>query len=439
MPRSKKCSVPAASESGPVSAEEAERFFWPSQLCDCLLLAVSGGSDSMALMWLAARWAQATGWPGNLHVAVVDHGLRPESAAEAAFVVREASKLGLKAHKLKWAGPHPKTGIPAAAREARYKLLFGLARQSRAILLTAHTRDDQAETLLMRLARGSGIDGLAAMEAWSTRDGINLIRPLLGISRERLRATLREAGMTWLDDPTNENTAHERVRVRKALDVLEGLGLTRESIALSAHRLGRARSALEVATGGLMQVAVRIECNSFASVSLEGWKHGPAELQVRTVLALARMFGGGKDFSLSGAERVRDWMLSGQSRATTFAGCRFARRAKVVLVGREAGRVDDAPLEVSGKQAARIDWDSRYEITIPVRLLPAKVLPAKACAGLQRPSDVPDFVWQGMPVVRTASGQFTPCDRPPAGAGNGDAPAFRLIHAPMQEHRSAGT
>ena len=439
MLHSKKCSVPAASETGLVSAEEAERLFWPSQTCDCLLLAVSGGSDSMALMWLAARWAQATGWPGKLRVAVVDHGLRPEAADEARFVQREAKKLGLNPHVLKWAGPHPKTGIPAAAREARYELLCGLARKFDAVVLTAHTQDDQAETLLMRLARGSGIDGLAAMEAWSTRNGASLFRPLLGVSRDRLRATLREAGMKWLDDPTNENTAHERVRVRRTLNVLEDLGLTREAIALSAHRLGRARAALEVATSGLMQVAVRIECNSFASVSLEGWKHGPAELQVRTVLAAARMFGGGKEVSLSGAERVRDWMLTGQSRATTFAGCRFARRAKAILVGREAGRVDHVPLEVSGKGIARIEWDSRYEITIPARLLPAKVLPAKACAGLQRLSDVPDFVWQGLPVVCTARGQFTPCDQPPAGAGNDDVPAFRLIHAPMQVHGSAGT
>lgn len=393
----------------------------------------------MALMWLAVRWKRETGWPGKLHVAVVDHGLRAEAAEEARYVQREAKKLGLKAHVLKWSGPHPKTGIPAAAREARYDLLFGLARKLSTVVVTAHTQDDQAETLLMRLARGSGVDGLSAMEPHTLRDGVGLFRPLLDMSRERLRTTLREAGVTWIDDPTNENTAHERVRVRKALDVLEGLGLTHAAIALSARRLGRARAALEVATGGLMQVAVRIEHGSFASVSLERWQAGPHDLQVRTIMTLARMFGGGQEASLSGAERVREWMIAGQGRATTFAGCRFARRAKTVLVGREAGRVDAAPLEMTGKRAATVLWDGRYEITVPACLLPAKVLPAMACAGLQRPAEVPDFVWQGLPVVCTAQGQFTPACPAPAGNGKDDVPAFRLIHAPKRVHRAAGT
>jgi tRNA(Ile)-lysidine synthase len=230
------------------------------------------------------------------------------------------------------------------------------------------------------------------------------------------------------------------VRVRKALEVLEGLGLSREAIALSARRLGRARSALEVATGGLMQVAVKIEANSFACISIERWRAGPDDLQVRTIMMLARMFGGGQEVSLSGAERVRDWMIAGQGRATTFAGCRFARRARAILVGREAGRVDGAPLELTGKHAALVQWDGRYELTVPAALLPATVLPVKACAGLQRPAEVPDFVWQGLPVVCTAQGQLiTPADPAPAGSEKDDVPAFRLIHAPKRVHRAAGT
>jgi tRNA(Ile)-lysidine synthase len=284
MPRSKKCSVPAATEPGPVSPVEAGRLFSSVEQCRCLLLAVSGGSDSMALMVLADRWARETGWPGRLHVAVVDHGLRAEAADETAFVEREAKRLGLKAHVLKWSGPYPKTGIPAAAREARYGLLCGLARTLDAAVLTAHTQDDQAETVVMRLARGSGVDGLSAMETGTVRDGVTLVRPMLPVSRQRLRDTLRQAGMTWIDDPTNENTAHERVRVRKALDVLDGLGVSREAVALTAARLGRARSALEVAQAGLMQVAVRIKANSYAEIDLECWVHGPAELQVRVIM-----------------------------------------------------------------------------------------------------------------------------------------------------------
>lgn len=424
MPRSKKCSVPAATESAPVSVEEAGRLFSTVEECDCLLLAVSGGSDSMALMWLASSWARESGWTGTLHVAVVDHGLRPEAADEARFVVSEAGKLGLKAQSLKWDGPHPETGIPAAARDARYQLLFDLARKLKAMVVTAHTQDDQAETVLMRLARGSGVDGLSGMELSSRRDGVSLVRPLLEISRERLRATLRDAGVSWIDDPTNENMAHERVRVRKALDVLAQVGVGREAIALSANRLGRAQHALEIATQGLMKVAVSVELNSFASISIERWFAAPAELQVRAIMQLARMFGGGQELSLSGAERVRDWMIMEKGRATTFGGCRFARRAKTIIVGREDSRVDDVPLEVNDKTG--IIWDHRYEITVPANLLPATVMPVKSCKGVERPKDIPDFIWQGLPVVSCKTGKFTPIDEAPV--------TFRLIEAAMVRH-----
>jgi tRNA(Ile)-lysidine synthase len=136
----------------------------------------------------------------------------------------------------------------------------------------------------MRLARGSGVDGLSAMETGTVRDGVTLVRPMLPVSRERLRDTLRQAGMTWIDDPTNENTAHERVRVRKALDVLDGLGVTRASIALSAGRLGRARAALEVAAGGADAGGRSHRARLFARISLERWCGAPAELQVRVIM-----------------------------------------------------------------------------------------------------------------------------------------------------------
>ena len=429
MPRSKKCSVPAATEQGPVSPEEARRLFMIFEPYDAALLAVSGGSDSMALMWLAARWMRDTGWPGKLHVGVVDHGLRAEAADEARFVMAEAGKLGLNAHTLRWDGPHPKTGIPAAARQARYDLLCGLASKLGAVLVTAHTQDDQAETVLMRLARGSGVDGLSGMEASSLRGDVCLLRPLLEVSRDRLRETLREVGMTWMDDPTNENTDHERVRVRKALDVLAAVGVSRDALALSALRLGRARSALEVAKAGLMHVAVSVVTNSYAEIDLQRWSHGPAELQVRAIMQLARMFGGGQEISLSGAERVIDWIAQSDARATTFAGCRFARRAKVVIVGREAVRVNTDAMRVNATHP--VMWDGRYEIAVPEQLLPAQILPAGVCKDLDRPRDIPDFVWRGLPLVKSASLKlFTPAGGEDAGSG----PVFRLIHAPNSGH-----
>ncbi len=156
------------------------------------VLAVSGGPDSVALMHLARRWAKLTGRdPASLAVVTVDHGLRSESASEAAFVAGEARALGLAHHTLPWAGEKPKTGIQAAARQARYDLLAEYcAQRSIGCVAVAHTADDQAETFLMRLRRGSGVDGLAAMAAVSERGAITLVRPLLSFSKARTSSAI---------------------------------------------------------------------------------------------------------------------------------------------------------------------------------------------------------------------------------------------------------
>ncbi|MEJ1938863.1 tRNA lysidine(34) synthetase TilS, partial [Nostoc sp. NIES-2111] len=155
-----------------------------------LLLAVSGGPDSMALLALCAAWAneRPDGQPRPpLFAATVDHWLRPEARDEAAMVAREASRLSVPHSVLDWAGPKPRTGLQEAARQARYALLAEEARRVGATdVVTAHHADDQAETILMRLVRGSGLDGLAGMAAERPLDGVRLVRPLLGIPKSRL-------------------------------------------------------------------------------------------------------------------------------------------------------------------------------------------------------------------------------------------------------------
>ena len=148
-------------DQSPISASEAKRLFAEWKSAPAIVLAVSGGPDSIALMWLAARWRSALKRGPRLIAVTVDHGLRAEAAAEARDVKRLARTLDLPHRTLRWSGAKPKTGLPAAAREARYRLLAQAARRNGAThILTAHTRDDQAETLLMRLLRGSGIAGL---------------------------------------------------------------------------------------------------------------------------------------------------------------------------------------------------------------------------------------------------------------------------------------
>lgn len=238
-------------DHSPISAQDAKRLFAPWKVAPAIVLAVSGGPDSIALMWLAARWRRALGRGPRLIAVTVDHGLRAEASREARDVKRLAQSLDLPHRTLRWSGAKPKTGLPAAAREARYLLLAQVARKSGAShILTAHTRDDQAETLLMRLLRGSGIAGLAAMARESERDGVMLVRPFLNVSKARLVATLNRAKVGFADDPTNRDLTFTRPRLRSLMPVLAAEGGDARSLARLASRLARANAAVEVLVEG---------------------------------------------------------------------------------------------------------------------------------------------------------------------------------------------
>ncbi|KYH02957.1 tRNA lysidine(34) synthetase TilS [Bradyrhizobium sp. DOA1] len=238
-------------DNSPISAREARRLFADLKAAPALVLAVSGGPDSVALMWLAARWRRALARGPELTVVTVDHGLRPEAAREAREVKRLATELGLPHRTLRWRGVKPKTGLPAAAREARYRLLAQAALAVGAShVLTAHTRDDQAETLLMRMLRGSGLAGLSAMADVSQRDGIVLVRPLLDVPKAQLIATLKRAKVGFADDPTNRDTAFTRPRLRALLPLLAAEGGDARTLVRLAARLGRANAAVEVLADG---------------------------------------------------------------------------------------------------------------------------------------------------------------------------------------------
>jgi tRNA(Ile)-lysidine synthase len=238
-------------DDSPISAAEAKRLFAPWKTAPALVLAVSGGPDSVALMWLAARWRRTLLRGPRLVAATVDHGLRKEAAREAREVKRLARALDLDHRTLRWSGPKPKSGVPAAARRERYRLLAKAARAAGAThVLTAHTRDDQAETLLMRLLRGSGIAGLGAMARESMRDGVVLARPFLAVPKAQLIATLNKAGLAYADDPTNRDIAFTRPRLRMLLPQLAAEGGDTRALARLASRLARANAAVEVLADG---------------------------------------------------------------------------------------------------------------------------------------------------------------------------------------------
>ena len=235
----------------PISREEAKAFFADWKRVPALVLAVSGGPDSVALMWLAARWRRAMTRGPELIAVTVDHGLRREAAREARDVKQLAQALGVAHRTLRWRGQKPGSGLPAAAREARYALLFKAARSCRAShVLTAHTLDDQAETVLMRLSRGSGIAGLAAMARSSPREGAILARPFLHVPKSRLIATLEKAGVVYADDPTNRDTGFARPRLRALMPALAEEGCDAPNLARLASRLARANAALELLVDG---------------------------------------------------------------------------------------------------------------------------------------------------------------------------------------------
>lgn len=222
---------------------EVRRRFQPN-LPERLAVAVSGGGDSVALLHILTRCFT----PGTVQVmaATVDHGLRRGSADEAAGVARLAAGLGVPHRTLQWSGWDGRGNLQDQARRARYRLLTSWARaEGAAVLAVGHTADDQAETLLMRLARSSGVTGLAGIAERRVIDGVTVVRPLLDLTRAELREYLVRNGLSWVEDPSNDDTRFERIRMRQALEALAPLGLTVQALGAVARNMARARAALD--------------------------------------------------------------------------------------------------------------------------------------------------------------------------------------------------
>jgi tRNA(Ile)-lysidine synthase len=234
----------------PISGSEAAKLFGPFGRAPVLVLAVSGGPDSTALLWLAARFRGAADALPKLVAVTVDHALRKDSAREARAVKQLAQRLGVEHRTLRWTGRKPKTGIQEAARNARYRLLARAAREAGSRhIVTAHTLDDQAETVLFRLVRGSGIRGLAGMQRVDRvpvpeGQGVDLVRPFLQVPKARLIATLKGAKVPYAADPSNDDPRFARPRLRKIMSALAREGLTIERLARLAQRAGRTEEAL---------------------------------------------------------------------------------------------------------------------------------------------------------------------------------------------------
>lgn len=330
-----------------------------------LAVGVSGGGDSMALVLLADRWVRSRG--GSLLALTVDHGLRPESAAEAARVGDWLAARGIEHRILRWDGEKPRSGIQAAARAARH----GLLRQACAEagidqLALAHHRDDQAETVLLRLSRGSGVDGLAAMAAARMDGSLRLIRPLLPYPHERLLATCRAFGQEWIEDPSNRNPAYARGRLRAVAALLAGEGLDAAALAATARRAGRARAALESMTNTLLAEA--------ADLRPEGWirlRRGPLlavpeEIGLRALArCLATIGVADRPPKAEALERLFAETAGDAASGRTLAGCRIVPvrsvRRDELVIAREPELADERTVAVPGQCVL---WDRRFAVRL---------------------------------------------------------------------------
>jgi tRNA(Ile)-lysidine synthase len=299
-----------------------------------IAVAVSGGGDSLALMHLLRAFARTQKLEPPI-VLTVDHGLRKSSAVDAKQVATWAKQAGLKAHVLAWRGAKPGRGIEAAAREARYRLMGAwLVKHKIATLFVGHTQDDQAETFLLRLARGSGLDGLAAMRPqapWPVPDfaGLSVARPLLGLGRDHLRAYLEGLDQAWLDDPMNDDTAFDRVKIRKAQAVLAEAGLSSARIAAAALHLARARESLEIVTEAVLARAAR-KGEDGVLLDPAVLAAAPREVGLRSLASLL-MAVGRQPYRprFDSLERLFDRIVAGDLRGgATLHGCHIRPRAK---------------------------------------------------------------------------------------------------------------
>ncbi len=352
------------------SEAELEQIFAGLRSYARVVLAVSGGVDSMALMHLAAQWVRSPKCdPPVLAVATVDHGLRQGSADDARHVVAVAGRLGLVAAVLTWSGEKPVQGLQERARDARYKLLEAQAASGaagRCAVATAHTLDDQAETLLMRLARGSGPDGLRAMQpvrALGYGTGADLVRPLLKISREQLHGYLVANGLTWREDPSNDDPRFERVRLRSAAGGLRDAGLTPQMLALAASRQARAVEALERATDALQAAFLDVHGGMFASIDAVRLAAQPAEIRVRLMERVLAMFGGSTPpADLAQVEQLAELLARDGALQATLGGCEVRACREEIRVFRESGRATLDAVELNPGEATT--WDNRFRIKV---------------------------------------------------------------------------
>jgi tRNA(Ile)-lysidine synthase len=320
-----------------------------------LAVAASGGPDSLCLCLLAAGWAAARG--GAVSALIVDHGLRREAAAEAQQIAGWLHARRIDHHLLRWTGAKPATGIQAAAREARYRLLGDWCRAAGVLhLLLGHHLDDQAETVALRQARRSGAEGLAGMAAVRELAGLRLLRPFLTVPKSRLLATLEALDQPWLDDPSNLAPSFARGRLRRSA------GLDAPCLARRAAEQARRRAANDERTASWLARNARIDPAGFVLLAGDALRSPPPEIRRRAVQQIV-MAVGGHSYAPRRArlERLLEQLQVGLDAGRTLAGCRILPWRGALLICREVQAIEEETLLTPG---VPLRWDGRFQLLL---------------------------------------------------------------------------
>jgi tRNA(Ile)-lysidine synthase len=376
-----------------------------------IAVAVSGGPDSLALVLLAQQWARQRG--GQAWALTVDHGLRPESAEEARTVAGWLAARAIPHEILVWAGDKPTSGIQEAARDARYRLLAEWCRAHGCLhLLTAHHRQDQVETHLIRRRAGSGIDGLAGMSAVRELAGCRLVRPLLSVPPARLLPVLAQEGQPFLRDPSNLNPAYERARLRTAPGLLGGTTLDGVVAELRGH--GHQRVERERLLDRLLARSVALHPAGFGALDPAAIATADSESAERLLGRVAACVGAARyPARRARLARLRAGLAARPDRARTLGGCRFVPWRGRLLVLRELAAAS-APVRL--EPGASLVWDRRFAVDLTAAAPSGFMLGylgRSGAAGTQRPterptdhhaSDVPRLIYPVLPALWDEAG-----------------------------------
>ncbi|MEM7631881.1 MAG: tRNA lysidine(34) synthetase TilS [Pseudomonadota bacterium] len=319
-------------------------------------VAVSGGGDSVALLAALVEYVKDTDI--ELSVITVNHGLRPEAKQEAALVTDLCARWNLSHHVEFWSGWTGEGNLQASAREARYELMADWAYgNSISHIALGHTADDQAETFVMRLARGAGVDGLSAMAPRRVQHGITWIRPFLRIERSALRSFLRASRLDWCDDPSNDNRNFERVRVRDALTILGTLGISSETLVDVAENMSNAREALDWQTFLAARDTTTIR-HGVVAMDLRKFRMLPDEIRRRLLIHAVKWTSGGA-YAPRRAAILRTLQSVRASQTVTLDGCQIMVEDGVLWIFRELKALDGVVSEVGDL------WDDRWLVNGP--------------------------------------------------------------------------